>query len=87
MQRLHVMLIPLNCLYLIDTLRYLAFFYQSTPSCLKVVGGWGGNLLLDHVGLLHVLVLTVHLVNLLGWIGKGDHSRYLATLLLKIRVN
>ena len=34
----------------------------------------------------HVLC-TVHLVNLLGWIGKGDHSRYLATLLLKIRVN
>ena len=45
------------------------------------------NLLLDHVGLPHVLVLTVPLVNLLGWMGKGDHSRYLATLLLKIRVN
>ena len=35
----------------------------------------------------NVLLLTVHLVNLLGWMGKGDHSRYLATLLLKIRVN
>ena len=45
------------------------------------------NFLLDHVGLPHVLVLTVHLVNLLGWMGKGDHSRYLATLLLKVRVN
>ena len=33
------------------------------------------NLLLDHVGLPHVLVLTVHLVNLLGWMGKGDHSK------------
>ena len=38
-------------------------------------------------GTTHVLVLTVHLVNLLGWMGKGDHSRYLATLLLKFRVN
>ena len=45
------------------------------------------NYLLDHVGLPHVLVLTVHLVNLLGWMGKGDHSRYLATLLLKVRVD
>ena len=42
---------------------------------------------MDYVGLPYVLVLTVHLVNLLGWVGKGDHSRYLATLLLKIRVN
>ena len=42
---------------------------------------------MNHVGLPHVLVLTVHLVNLLGWMGKGDHSRYLATLLLKVRVN
>ena len=49
MQRLHVMLIPLNCLYLIDTLRYLAFFYQSTPSCLKVVGGvgWVAHVILE----------------------------------------
>ena len=51
---------------------------------LKVVGFC--NLLLDHVELPHVLVLTVHLVNLLGWIGKGDPSWYLATLLLKVRV-
>ena len=29
------------------------------------------NLLLEHVGLPHVLVLTVHLVNFLGWMGKG----------------
>ena len=36
------------------------------------------------MGLPHVLVLTVHLVNLLGWMGKGDHSRHLATLLLKL---
>ena len=29
---------------------------------------------MDHVGLPHVLVLAVHLVNLLVWIGKGNHS-------------
>ena len=45
------------------------------------------KLILEHVGLPHVLVLTVYLVNLLGWMGKGYHSRYLATLLLKVRVN
>ena len=33
------------------------------------------NLLLDHVGLPHVLVLAVHLVNLLGWMGKVDHFK------------
>ena len=33
------------------------------------------KVLLDHVGLPHVLVLAVHLVNLLGWMGKGDHSK------------
>ena len=30
--------------------------------------------LLDHVGLPHVLVLVVHLVNLLVWMGKVNHS-------------
>ena len=45
------------------------------------------KLLLDHVGLPNFLVLTVHLVNLLDWMGKGDHSRYLAALLLKVMVN
>ncbi len=44
------------------------------------------DVLLDHVRLPHVLVLTVHLVNLLGWMGKGDHSLYPTTLLLKVRV-
>ena len=35
---------------------------------LKVVD----NLLLDHVGLPHVLVLVVHLVHFVGWMGRGD---------------
>ena len=25
-----------------EQLLFFALFYQSTPSCLKVVGGWGG---------------------------------------------
>ena len=25
-----------------EPLLLLALFYQSTPSCLKVIGGWGG---------------------------------------------
>ena len=35
------------------------------------------NLLLDHVGLPHVLVLTVHLVNFFGWMSQGGHSEQL----------
>ena len=38
-------------------------------------------------GLPHVLDLAVHQVNFYGWMGQGDHSLYLAILLLKIRVN
>ena len=50
--------------HLIDTLNYLA---TATPkSC--------NNPLLDHVGLPHVLVLAVHLVILLGWLGQRDSS-------------
>ena len=45
------------------------------------------NLFLNHVGLPHVLVLAVHLVKIFCWMGKGDHTRYLAALLLKVRVN
>ena len=57
--------------------KYLTFFsFDGAP-----------NLLLEHVGLPHVLVLTVHLVNHLGWMGKGDNSTYLDALLLKVRVN
>ena len=33
------------------------------------------NLLLDHVELPHVLDLAVHLVNLVSWIVKVDHSK------------
>ncbi len=65
--------------HLIDTLNYLA---TLTPKSSRLLITF-----LDHVGPPHVLVLTVHRVNLLGWMGKGDHSRYLATLLLKVRVN
>ena len=63
---------------LCNTIDYSLF---CTQTYVKVID----KLLLEHVGLPHVLVLTVHLVNLLGWMGKGDHSMYLATLLLKVR--
>ena len=35
------------------------------------------KLLLEHVGLLHILDLAVHLVIFLGWISQGDHSETL----------
>ena len=41
------------------------------------------KLLLELVGLPHVLDLAVYLVNFFGWMNQGDHSWYLATLLLK----
>ena len=38
------------------------------------------NLLLDHVELPNVLDLAVHLVNLVGWMGKRDHSKTILLL-------
>ena len=35
------------------------------------------KLLLEHVGLPHVLVLAVHLVNFFNWISQGGHSEQL----------
>ena len=35
------------------------------------------KLLLKHVGLPHVLVLAVHLVNFFGWMSQGGHSEQL----------
>ena len=35
------------------------------------------NLLLEHVGLPHVLVLAVHLVNFFSWVSQGGHSEQL----------
>ena len=32
------------------------------------------KLLLEHVGLSHVLDLAVHLVNFVGWMSQGGHS-------------
>ena len=32
------------------------------------------KLLLEHVGLPHILDLAVHLVNFLGWMSQGGHS-------------
>ena len=32
------------------------------------------KLLLEHVGLPHVLALAVHLVNFFGWMSQGGHS-------------
>ena len=31
------------------------------------------KLLLEHVGLPHVLVLAVHMVNFIGWMSQGGH--------------
>ena len=45
------------------------------------------NLLLELVGLPNVFALVVHQVNFLGWIDQWDPSWYLATLLLKVRVD
>ena len=38
--------------------------------------------LLEHVGLPHVLDLAVHLVNFFGWVSQGDHSEPLLLLAL-----
>ena len=35
------------------------------------------KLLLEHVGLPHVLDLAVHLVNFFGWMSQGGHSEQL----------
>ena len=35
------------------------------------------KLLLKHVGLPHVLVLAVHLVNFFSWVSQGDYSEQL----------
>ena len=40
------------------------------------------KLLLEHVGLTHVLDLTVHLVNFFGWMSQGGHSEPLLLLAL-----
>ena len=40
------------------------------------------KLLLEHVGLPHVLDLAVHLVNFFGWMSQGGHSEPLLQLAL-----
>ena len=35
------------------------------------------KLLLEHVGLPHVLVLDVHMVNFFSWVSQGGHSEQL----------
>ena len=40
------------------------------------------KLLLEHVGLPHILDLAVHLVNFLGWMSQGGHSEPLLLLAL-----
>merc|ERR1712148_29742 len=39
--------------------------------------GLTDKLLLEHVGLPHVLVHAVHLVNFFGWMSQGGHSEQL----------
>ena len=51
---------------------------------LKVRVDWHDKLLLEHVGLPHILDHAVHLVNFFCWM---DQSWYLATQLLKVRVD
>ena len=34
----------------------------------------GNKILLEHVGLPHILDLAVYLVNFFGWMNQGDHS-------------
>ena len=64
-----------------EPLLFLALFYQSAHSCLKVRGGKlecaGG-----HVELPLVLDLAVHLVNFFGWMSQGGHSEPLSLLAL-----
>ena len=38
------------------------------------------KLLLGHVGLPHVLVLAVHMVNFFSWVSQGGHSEQLLFL-------
>ena len=40
------------------------------------------KLLLEHVGLPHVLDLAVHLVNFFGWLSQGGHSDQLLSFAL-----
>ena len=40
------------------------------------------TLLVEHVGLPHVLDLAVNLVNFFGWVSQGDHSESLLLLAL-----
>ena len=40
------------------------------------------KLLLEHVGLPHVLVLAVHLVNFFSWVSQGGHSEQLLFFVL-----
>ena len=61
---------------LCNTIDYSLF---CTQTYVKVID----KLLLEHVGLPHVLVLAVHLVNLFGLIGKGDHSKTFVLFALK----
>ena len=44
--------------------------------------GLADKLLLEHVWLPHVLDLTVHLVNFVGWMSQGGHSEPLLLLAL-----
>ena len=57
--------------HFIDTQNYLT---TSTPKSWSL-----DNLLLDHVGLPHVLILAG---NFLGWMGRGDHPKTFLLLVL-----
>ena len=59
-----------------DTSTTLIDLYTPTPETPTP------RLLLDHVELPHVLDLGVHLVHIIGWMGKGDHPKTFLPLAL-----
>ena len=52
--------------------------YSPSKSYIELIG----KLLLEHVGLPHVLDQAVHLVNFFGWMNQGGHSERLLLLAL-----
>ena len=52
----------------------LALFYQSTPSCLKVIGGWVAHVILVSAQVL--LVLTLGLWTLDSGLGLDNSPTY-----------
>ena len=67
----HIGIHHLDLGHFIDTLNYLA---TSTPKSSRflITFSW-----IIYIGLPHVLVLTVNLVNFFSWVSQGGHSEQL----------